>query len=103
MKDAHKHIFLFALYLSYILYIVAFFQLDFYNPKYLDYLDEFMKYYVILFLLIRFNPFVKFAFTEFDRTIVFSSAIFLLTTTTFSNIAKEIDFTELTKLVKIIK
>jgi len=97
----YELIFYIALYLSYALYIIAFFQIEVYNPKYMDYLDKFMKYYVILFLLIKFNPFVKSSFTEFDRTIVFSSAIFLLTTTALSNIAKQLDLTELIKLIKL--
>jgi len=100
MKKLHEKIFYLALYLSYVLYIIAFFQISHYNPKYLEILDSFIKYYVMLFLLIRFNPFVKPTFTEFDRTVVFSSAIFMLTTTVFSNIAEKLDLTEMVKLIK---
>jgi len=66
MKNLHEKIFYVALYLSYILYLIAFFQIDQYNPRYLSILDSFMKYYVIIFLIIKFNPFVKSKFTEFD-------------------------------------
>ena len=100
MKRLHEKIFFAALYLSYFLYFVAFFQIAQYNSKYTEFLDSFIKYYVMIFLLIRFNPFVKTTFTEFDRTIVFSSAIFMLTTTAFSNIAEQLDLTELIKLLK---
>ena len=100
MKNLHKKIFYGALYLSYLLYLIAFFQIYQYNPRYLDILDSFIKYYVILFLLLKFNPFVESKFTEFDRTVVFSSAIFLLTTTAISNIAEKIDLTEMIKLIK---
>lgn len=100
MKNLHEKIFYFALYLSYVLYFIAFFQIAQYNPKYQEILDSFIKYYVMLFLLIRFNPFVKTTFTEFDRTVVFSSAIFMLTTTAFSNIAEQLDLTEIVKLIK---
>jgi len=100
MKNLHEKIFYFALYLSYVLYFIAFFQIAQYNPKYQEILDSFIKYYVMLFLLIRFNPFVKPTFTEFDRTVVFSSAIFMLTTTVFSNIAEKLDLTEIVKLIK---
>lgn len=100
MKRLHEKIFFGALYLSYFLYFIAFFQIAQYNPKYTEFLDSFIKYYVMIFLLIRFNPFVKTTFTEFDRTIVFSSAIFMLTTTAFSNIAEKLDLTELIKLLK---
>jgi hypothetical protein len=86
----HEYFFNIALYVSYILYIIAFFQIEYYNPKYLDMLETIMKYYVIGFLLIRFNPFTKSTFTEFDRKIVFSSTIFLLATTTISQYGRSI-------------
>ena len=86
----HQVFFNVALYTSYILYIIAFFQIEYYNPRYLDMLENVMKYYVIGFLLIRFNPFIKSSFTEFDRKIVFSSAIFLLATTTISQYGRSI-------------
>jgi len=101
LNNFHEKIFYISLYLSYLLYLLALFQLKFYNPVYLDYLESFMKYYVIFFLLLRFNPFRKVTFTEFDRTVVFSSAIFLLTTTTFSDLAKSFEFTELINLIKL--
>ena len=49
-----------------------------------------MKYYVTIFLLLRFNPLTKTKFTDFDRRIVFSSAIFMLTTTTISQYARNL-------------
>jgi hypothetical protein len=98
MKILHQNIFYTALYLSYFLYIIAFFKIESYDPKYLELLDTIIKYYVIIFLLLRFNPFVKQKFNEFDRTIVFSSAIFLLTTTAFSDIASKLDLFELIKV-----
>jgi hypothetical protein len=92
MSAIHETVFIYGLYLSYFLYIIAFFQIDTYNPKYLDLLEQFMKYYVIGFLLIRFNPFTKSIFTEFDRRVVFSSAIFLLTTTASVQYARRLIF-----------
>jgi hypothetical protein len=98
----HEHLFNIGLYLSYILYFIAYFQIGTYNPKYLDNLQQYLKYYVTGFLLIRFNPFSKSNFTEFDRKIVFSSAVFLLTTTTFVNYSKNMDLMEILRSVKII-
>ena len=69
MKNIHQKVFYVALYLSYALYLIAYFQITQYNPRYLHLLDIFIKYYVMIFLLIRFNPFVKATFTEFDRTV----------------------------------
>lgn len=101
MAKFHEIIFHSALYLSYFLYIIAYLQIGYYNPRYLDILQLYMKYYVTLFLLIRFNPFTNNTFNEFDRKVVFSSAIFLLTTTTFNEYAKNLDITELINLVKM--
>ena len=99
----HQLLFDFALYLSYFLYIIAYFRLEHYNPKYSHLLEQIIKYYIIGFLLIRFNPFTKNTFTEFDRKIVFSSAIFLLTTTTITAYAKDFNLLELLDFSKHIK
>ena len=99
----HELVFNIALYTSYILYFVAYFRIDYYNPEYLKTLEQVMKYYVIGFLIIRFNPFIHTKFTEFDRKVVFSSALFLLATTTFSEYAKQFDLIELTKIIRIFK
>jgi len=99
----HEFVFDLTLYLSYILYIFAYLQVGFYNPKYLDVVQDIMRYYVTGFLLIRFNPFVKATFTEFDRRVVFSSALFLLATTAFNQYAKTFDLTELARILKVVR
>ncbi len=99
----HEIMFESGLLLSYILYIVAFLRIGTHNPQYLDLLQVYMKYYVTIFLLIRFNPFVKSQFTDFDRKVVFSSAIFLLTTTTFTQYANKFDILELVKTLKFTR
>lgn len=58
-------------------------------PEYLTVLQNSLKYYVCFFLIIRFNPFIRTKgteFTEFDADVVFSSAIFLLLTTSFTSV-----------------
>ena len=56
-------------------------------PDYLSILQNGLKYYVCFFLIVRFNPFISHSeFTQFDADIVFSSAIFLLLTTSFTSI-----------------
>ena len=45
----HELIFAIALYASYILYLIAYFQIDYYNPEYLQTLELVMKYYVRIF------------------------------------------------------
>jgi len=101
MAKLHEIVFYIALYLSYFLYIIAYLKIEYYNPKYLEMLHVYMKYYVSIFLIIRFNPFTNSHFTEFDRKIVFSSAIFLLTTTAFNEYAKQLDLNEFLKFVKM--
>jgi hypothetical protein len=53
-------------------------------------LNSFIKYYVSLFLIIRFNPITNatLAFRDFDRKIVFSAGMFLFLTTSAMQIAK---------------
>jgi hypothetical protein len=77
------NIFIFISYLTYILFAIGFFTTA---PQYLNKLDYYVKIYVSLFLLWRFNPFRKIQFTELDRKISFSAGIFLLTTTTINEI-----------------
>jgi hypothetical protein len=45
-----------------------------------------MQMYISGFLLLRFNPFRKVEFTELDRKIVFSAAIFIFTTTAINSL-----------------
>lgn len=97
MHKLHQTFFESALYLSYILYFIAYFNIGIYTPEYLTVLQSIMKYYVIMFLLIRFNPFVVTNFTDFDRQVVFSSAIFLLTTTAFNDYVKKFELLDLVK------
>ena len=87
----HKKIFLYGNYLSYILFITAFSGVLYVSPLHLDTLSTVLKYYVCVFLLIRFNPLIKITSrdTEFDRKVAFSAGVFLLLTTTATAIAKE--------------
>jgi hypothetical protein len=56
-------------------------------PAYLDTINMGLKYFIIVFLLVRFNPWTKHAeFAAFDRTIVFSAAFFLLASTAVTSL-----------------
>ena len=80
--------------LSYILYGSFALGFSVKSPQYLAILDYYVKIYISLFLLWRFNPFRTIHFNDLDRKIAFSAGIFLLTTTAFegivSNYLKEI-------------
>jgi len=51
------------------------------NPKYISTMNYYIKIYVSLYLMYRFNMFRKIQFTDLDRKIVFSAAVFIFTTT----------------------
>jgi len=70
-----------VIYLTWFLYIIILLGLSENAPQYLDDLEYYVKIYVSLFLLIRFNPFQRIQFTELDSKIAFSAGVFLLATT----------------------
>lgn len=78
----------YLLYTFYALYILVVLNLTYFNSvtKYLPTIQSALKYFVILFLIIRFNPYSNTKVTEFDKKIIFSSSLFLLSTTTFTDL-----------------
>jgi hypothetical protein len=84
-KTLHKYqerFFDLFLYTSYFLIILSSLGLSQSAPKYLDNLDYYVRIYICLFLMWRFNPFRSYyEFTELDRKIAFSAGAFILTTT----------------------
>ena len=75
-------------YVTWVLYISMILGLSSNAPQYLDDLQYYVKMYVSLFLIIRFNPFRKVRFTELDGRIAFSAGLFLLTTTAINSIVQ---------------
>jgi hypothetical protein len=70
------------IYSSYILIIVSALGLSESAPKYLANLDYYIRIYICLFLIWRFNPLrTHYEFTDLDRKIAFSAGVFILTTT----------------------
>ena len=71
-------------YLSIVLYILYFavvMGLSAAAPIYIEDLQYYLKIYISLFLIIRFNNFRQIEFTELDRKIAFNAGIFLLSAT----------------------
>lgn len=85
----HKTLYKILLYLSYFLYIIAIIGITTINPKYLDYIDLILKLYISFFIILKFNPFVSTKFTDFDKEVIFSAGLFLLTTVTVSEVFKQ--------------
>ena len=61
-----------------ILYIIVSFGLSTMAPEYLSYLQQFLKIYVSLFLIYRFNDFRTVYLTELDRKIGFNAGVLLI-------------------------
>jgi len=87
MLKNYQTVFLYLLIMSYILYAFVFIGIVNNSPSYLETLNFVLKIYVCMVLLIRFNPFVDRQFTNFDKKIVFSCALFLISTTTINEFA----------------
>lgn len=87
MKKYYEHVYRIVMYIIYLLFILAILGVSSYIPKYLKYMRELVKLFVIIFLIIRFNPFVKKVncISNFDRELIFSASIFLLLSTSLIN------------------
>jgi hypothetical protein len=88
-QSIHKfqyNMFLFVTYLTWFLYIIIALGLSINAPEYLYDLQYYIKIYVSLFLVLRFNPFRNVEFTELDKKIAFSAGLFLITTTAINEI-----------------
>ena len=70
-----------VVYITWALYIAIALGLSANAPQYLDDLQYYVKIYVSLFLIYRFNPFRHVKFTRLDARIAFSAGMFLLFTT----------------------
>ena len=82
------HMFDIVTYVIWILYIIIALGLSAKAPKYLYILQRFIKIYISLFLIYRFNPFRHVKFTEFDAKIAFNAGVFLIATTAIDELFK---------------
>jgi len=71
---------------SYLTYISVAFGISTNTQKYLHDLDYYVKIYVSLFLMWRFNMFRNVKFNDFDKKIAFTSGIFIFTTTVLNKV-----------------
>jgi hypothetical protein len=84
----HEYLFDIMLVLTYLIYFGALIGVTILAPDYVSSLDYYIKLYISLFLIIRFNPFVTYEFTKFDKKIAYNAGVFLLATTAFTSIIK---------------
>lgn len=90
----------FYIYISYLLIILSVLGLSVLNPSYINDLNMYVRIYICLYLIWRFNPFrTKCDFSDLDRKIAYSAGIFILTTTFLNNYIVDIT-TQITNVSK---
>jgi hypothetical protein len=77
-----------VIYVTWILYFMITLGLSVNAPQYLNTIQSFMRIYISLFLIYRFNSFRTVKFTDYDAKISFSAGLFLLGTTAIDGILK---------------
>jgi hypothetical protein len=91
INDLQEFFFNIFIIISYILILISFLGLSDDANKYLDNIDYYVRIYICLFLIWRFNPFRKIdEFTNLDRKIAFSAGLFILTTSALKNYLDDI-------------
>jgi len=96
INKLQERLFTIFIYISYFLIVISSLGLSETAPKYLKYLDYYVRIYICLFLIWRFNPLrSNYEFTDLDRKIAFSAGLFILTTTALNNYLD--DFEQKTK------
>jgi hypothetical protein len=71
--------------ISWVSFITLSLGLTFINPIYLSIMNYYLKIYISLYLIYRFNPFNRVEFTMLDKKIVFTAALFIFTTTALND------------------
>lgn len=74
-----KPVYFYSIIFIYLSYFLIFFGIFYINKKYIELFSNLLLTFVCFFLIIRFHPFRKHELREFDATIIFGSAILLLT------------------------
>jgi len=81
----HHYVFDTSVLFLHVVYILVAFGFLENEPEYLSAIDYWVKVFMAIFLLWRFNPWAKIAFSDFDRRVVFSAGMFLFTVTIVNN------------------
>ena len=101
LNDFQEKFFDIFIYFSYFLILISFFGLSNQAPKFLESLDYYVRIYICLFLIWRFNPFRKVkTFTDLDRKIAFAAGMFIITTTALNKYLVSIKDKVKSKIVK---
>ena len=91
LHEAQSKFFNLFIYISYALLFISALGISQTAPKYLDTMDYYIRIYICLFLMWRFNPLrEKYEFTDLDRKIAFSAGAFILTTTALNQYLEQL-------------
>ena len=85
-NTTHEYFFNFTIYFSYFLYFVAYFGLIAKAPQYIYLLQTFVKVYISIYLMIKFNFLSNYRFNKLDKQIAFNAGLFLFTTILFGDL-----------------
>lgn len=80
LHKIQSHMFDILMNVSLLLYIIVSLGISASAPKYLETLQYYLKLYISLFLIWRFNPYNRVKFNSLDAKIAFNAGIFLLAT-----------------------
>lgn len=78
IEHVKRPVYLGMLFTMEFIYVLIFFKIIHYTPTILNFLHYFIQIFIALFLIIKFHPFRKHEIKEFDSSIIFGSAMFLL-------------------------
>ena len=89
--------FAYTFYLLYTLMVISALGFSESAQKYIEQIDYYVRIYICLFLMWRFNPLRKhYEFTNLDAKIAFTAGIFILTTTALNEYITNIKNTSVT-------
>ena len=92
----------FVIKISFILLLVTLFGFSQKAPEYLSTLDYYLKIYICLFLIWRFNPLrSKFQFTNLDAKISFNAGLFILASTALNEYVKFVEVDIVSKIKEV--
>jgi hypothetical protein len=93
-----------VIYSTYVLIFVIFIGFKKNASKILDFINYYLKIYICLFLIWRFNPLRKVKeITRLDRLIIFNSGVIVLTTTALNSYLNYIKQTITQQIVTAVK
>lgn len=79
-------LFIYITYSVLLIYTLGFFDR---GKEYLTILNSYMKIYVSIFLIIRFNPFTQNVFNDLDRRFAFTSGMLILSTSAIAQLGEK--------------